>query len=175
MGIDAKWRRTYVPKSAATSPPGTASLASSQVRRLARFDCVSRPVTGKLQVLHACWFTIERGCLCGKPGTFSAWGKVHWADHKGQRHVDVREECRSPVDSKEKCIQLAALLGSFDLTGSYGVPSGLAKTMGLRLKKLKDAGLFSGKTNDASGWKLPKEYPYQALSSPVVAPSSNED
>ena len=52
MGIDAKWRRTYVPKSAATSPPGTASLASSQVRRLARFDCVSRPVTEKLQVLQ---------------------------------------------------------------------------------------------------------------------------
>ena len=62
---------------------------------------------------------------------------MHWADHKGQRQVDVREECHSettklePVDSKEKCIQLAALLGSFDMTESYGVPSGLAKTMGL--------------------------------------------
>ena len=26
------------------------------------------------------------------------------------------------------------------------------------MEELKEAGLFSGKTNDASGWKLPKEY-----------------
>ena len=76
--IDAKWRRTYVPKSStATNPPGTASLASSQVRRLSRFDCVSRPVTEKLQVLQECSqriavvVTVTPVGLPGKGGVFA--------------------------------------------------------------------------------------------------------
>jgi 3-oxoacyl-(acyl-carrier-protein) synthase len=72
---------------------------------------------------------------------------------------------RFPVDN-ESAIKLAAQLGSFDLTASYGVSEGLAKTMDIAaqvavaagLEALKDAGLVSGKSNDPKEWMLPEQY-----------------
>jgi 3-oxoacyl-(acyl-carrier-protein) synthase len=73
---------------------------------------------------------------------------------------------RVPVDSEEAVIKLAAQLGSFDLTESYGVPPGLAQTMDVAaqvavaagMEALKNAGLLSGRTNDRSEWILPERY-----------------
>jgi 3-oxoacyl-(acyl-carrier-protein) synthase len=70
------------------------------------------------------------------------------------------------VDSEEEVIKLAALLGAFDLSASYGVPPGLAETMDIAaqvavaagMEALKSAGLVSGKSNDPSEWKLPEQY-----------------
>ena len=150
-----------------------------------------RPVTGKLQVLQeasqriACVVTGTAVGLPGKGGVFAesrerlvrgeqCIGPITNESVKSMLDKNVVQTHRlpdgttkrEPVDAKEKCIQLAAQLGSFDLTESYGVPSGLAKTMDLAaqvavaagMEALKDAGLVSGKTNDASEWKLPEEY-----------------
>jgi 3-oxoacyl-(acyl-carrier-protein) synthase len=73
---------------------------------------------------------------------------------------------RVPVDSEEAVIKLAAQLGSFDLTESYGVPPGLAQTMDVAaqvavaagMEALKNAGLLSGRSNDPSEWILPERY-----------------
>ena len=70
------------------------------------------------------------------------------------------------VDNEEAVIKLAAQLGSFCLTGSYGVPAGLAQTMDLAaqvavaagMEALKNAGLVSGKSSDPNEWKLPEQY-----------------
>ena len=56
-----------------------------------------------------------------------------------------------PVDSKEKCVQLAAQLGSFDLTELYGVPFGLAKTKGLTAQVAVEHGRVEGRL--ACQWK----------------------
>jgi hypothetical protein len=71
-----------------------------------------------------------------------------------------------PVDTEAKIIKLAAQLGSIDLSAAYGVPPGLAETMDIAaqvavaagMEALKSAGLVSGKSNDASEWKLPEKY-----------------
>jgi hydroxymethylglutaryl-CoA synthase len=63
-------------------------------------------------------------------------------------------------------IRLAAQLGEFDLTTSYGVTEGLAKTMDLAaqvavaagLEALKNAGLVRGRSNNPEEWKLPEQY-----------------
>lgn len=73
---------------------------------------------------------------------------------------------RVPVDSKDESIKLAAQLGSFDLTTSYGVSEGLAKTMDVAaqvavaagMEALKDAGLVSGRSSDPKEWLLPEQY-----------------
>jgi 3-oxoacyl-(acyl-carrier-protein) synthase len=73
---------------------------------------------------------------------------------------------REPVDTEAGVIKLAAQLGTFNLTTSYGVPEGLAQTMDVAaqvavaagLEALKDAGLVSGKSNDPADWKLPEQY-----------------
>lgn len=73
---------------------------------------------------------------------------------------------REPVDTEAGVIKLAAQLGTFNLTTSYGVPEGLAQTMDVAaqvavaagLEALKDAGLVSGKSNDPEDWKLPEQY-----------------
>lgn len=73
---------------------------------------------------------------------------------------------RVPVDTEAGAIKLAAQLGTFDLTDSYGIPAGLAQTMDVAaqvavaagLEALKNAGLVSGKTNDPADWKLPEQY-----------------
>jgi 3-oxoacyl-(acyl-carrier-protein) synthase len=73
---------------------------------------------------------------------------------------------RVPVDNEAEVIKLAAQLGSFDLTVSYGVSEGLAKTMDIAaqvavaagLEALKDAGLVSGRSNDPKEWLLPEQY-----------------
>lgn len=73
---------------------------------------------------------------------------------------------REPVDTEADVIKLAAQLGTFDLTESYGIPAGLATTMDVAaqvavaagLEALKDAGLVSGKSNDPAEWKLPEQY-----------------
>ncbi|KAL3924205.1 MAG: hypothetical protein SGILL_001182 [Bacillariaceae sp.] len=73
---------------------------------------------------------------------------------------------RLKVDSETEVIKLAAPLGSFDLSTSYGVPAGLAETMDVAaqvavaagMEALKSAGLVSGKSNDASEWNLPEQY-----------------
>ena len=73
---------------------------------------------------------------------------------------------RDPVDTEAGVIKLAAQLGTFNLTTSYGVPEGLAQTMDVAaqvavaagLEALKDAGLVSGKSNDPADWKLPEQY-----------------
>lgn len=73
---------------------------------------------------------------------------------------------RVPVDNESESIKLAAQLGTFDLTASYGVSEGLAKTMDIAaqiavaagLEALKDAGLVSGKSNDPKEWMLPEQY-----------------
>jgi 3-oxoacyl-(acyl-carrier-protein) synthase len=73
---------------------------------------------------------------------------------------------RQKVDTEAKGIKLAALLGDFDLSLSYGVPKGLAETMDLAaqvavaagMEALKSAGLVSGKTNDPKEWMLPEQY-----------------
>ena len=70
------------------------------------------------------------------------------------------------VDSEAECIKLAAQLGSFDLSTSYGVPPGLAETMDVAaqvavaagMEALKSAGLVSGKSNDPKEWCLPEKY-----------------
>ena len=71
---------------------------------------------------------------------------------------------RCPVDMEKKVIQLAAQLRTIDLTGSYGVPSGLAETMDIAaqvavaagLEAFKLAGLVPGTSNDPAMWKLPE-------------------
>jgi 3-oxoacyl-(acyl-carrier-protein) synthase len=73
---------------------------------------------------------------------------------------------RVAVNNEESVIKLAAQLGSFNLTTSYGVPPGLAQTMDVAaqvavaagMEALKDAGLVSGKTSDPSEWQLPECY-----------------
>jgi 3-oxoacyl-(acyl-carrier-protein) synthase len=73
---------------------------------------------------------------------------------------------REPVDTEADVIKLAAQLGTFNLTTSYGVPAGLAQTMDVAaqvavaagLEALKDAGLVSGKSDDPAEWKLPEQY-----------------
>ena len=70
------------------------------------------------------------------------------------------------VNNEETVIKLAAQLGSFCLTGAYGVPAGLAQTMDLAaqvavaagMEALKNAGLVSGKSSDPEEWKLPERY-----------------
>ena len=70
---------------------------------------------------------------------------------------------RLKVDSEGQVIKLAAQLGHFDLSASYGVPKGLAETMDLAaqvavaagMEALKSAGLVSGKSNDPKEWMLP--------------------
>jgi len=70
------------------------------------------------------------------------------------------------VDSESKVIKLAAQLGSFNLTSSYGVPPGLAETMDVAaqvavaagMEALKSAGLVRGSSNDPEEWKLPEQY-----------------
>lgn len=81
------------------------------------------------------------------------------------KHKDKTTE-RVPVDSEASVIKLAAQLGSFDLTESYGVPPSLAQTMDTAaqvavaagMEALKDAGLVSGLSNDPSEWMLPERY-----------------
>ena len=73
---------------------------------------------------------------------------------------------RIPVDSEEKVVKLAAQLGNFDLSASYGVPPGLAETMDVAaqvavaagMEALKSAGLVSGKSNDPKEWLLPERF-----------------
>ena len=73
---------------------------------------------------------------------------------------------RMPVDTEGKIIKLAAQLGSFDLSTSYGVPKGLAETMDVAaqvavaagMEALKSAGLVSGKSNEPAEWLLPEKY-----------------
>jgi 3-oxoacyl-(acyl-carrier-protein) synthase len=73
---------------------------------------------------------------------------------------------RIKVDNEGEVIKLSAPLGSFDLTASYGVPSGLAETMDVAaqlavaagMEALKSAGLVSGKSNDPSEWMLPEQF-----------------
>lgn len=82
-----------------------------------------------------------------------------------------------PVDTEEQLIKLAAQLGNFDLTASYGVPPGLAQTMDVAaqvavaagMEALKDAGLVSGNSNDPNEWMLPE---YLRDSTGVVYASS---
>ena len=73
---------------------------------------------------------------------------------------------RQPLQSDDAVIQLAAQLGTLDLTASYGVPPGLAQTMDVAaqvavaagLEALKNAGLVSGQSSDPNEWRLPVEY-----------------
>eukprot|EP00980_Cylindrotheca_fusiformis_P001533 scaffold350_cov133-Cylindrotheca_fusiformis.AAC.4 len=73
---------------------------------------------------------------------------------------------RHKVDTEADVIKLAAQLGTFDLSVSYGVPRGLAETMDLAaqvavaagMEALKSAGLVSGKANDPKEWMLPEMY-----------------
>jgi hydroxymethylglutaryl-CoA synthase len=73
---------------------------------------------------------------------------------------------RVPVDKESDVIQLAAQLGSFNLTEAYGVPAGLAQTMDVAaqvavaagMEALKNAGLVCGKSNDPKDWMLPEHY-----------------
>eukprot|EP00529_Nitzschia_sp_RCC80_P008964 CAMPEP_0113503472 /NCGR_PEP_ID=MMETSP0014_2-20120614/34172_1 /TAXON_ID=2857 /ORGANISM="Nitzschia sp." /LENGTH=1200 /DNA_ID=CAMNT_0000398461 /DNA_START=254 /DNA_END=3856 /DNA_ORIENTATION=+ /assembly_acc=CAM_ASM_000159 len=73
---------------------------------------------------------------------------------------------RLKVDNEGEIIKLAAPLGSFNLTASYGVPPGLAETMDVAaqvavaagMEALKSAGLVSGKSNDKSEWMLPEQF-----------------
>lgn len=73
---------------------------------------------------------------------------------------------RNPVNTEEKIIKLAAQLGHFDLTDSYGVPMGLAQTMDVAaqvavaagMEALKNAGLVRGRSSDPKEWMLPEEY-----------------
>lgn len=70
---------------------------------------------------------------------------------------------RLKVDTEADVIKLAAQLGTFDLSVSYGVPRGLAETMDIAsqvavaagMEALKSAGLVSGKSNDPKEWMLP--------------------
>lgn len=67
-----------------------------------------------------------------------------------------------PVDTYEKCINLAASLGKFSLS-SYGVSSSIVSTMdkavqvaiAAGLEALKDAGIVTGVGEGTSGWELP--------------------
>lgn len=73
---------------------------------------------------------------------------------------------RLKVDNEAEAIKLAAQLGSFDLSESYGVPQGLAETMDVAaqvavaagMEALKSAGLVSGKSNDPTEWMLAEQY-----------------
>lgn len=73
---------------------------------------------------------------------------------------------RVPVNTEEGVIKLAAQLGDFSLTDSYGVPKGLAQTMDLAaqvavaagMEALKNAGLVSGRSSDPTEWMLPEKY-----------------
>ena len=70
------------------------------------------------------------------------------------------------VDNEAEVIKLAAQLGRFDLTESYGVPPGLAETMDVAaqvavaagMEALKSAGLVKGATNNPADWMLPEQY-----------------
>lgn len=70
------------------------------------------------------------------------------------------------VDNESSVIKLAAQLGSFNLSTSYGVPPGLAETMDVAaqvavaagMEALKSAGLVKGGSNDPEEWKLPEQY-----------------
>ena len=71
-----------------------------------------------------------------------------------------------PVDSAAAAIKLAAQLGEFNLTDSYGVPVSLAQTMDVAaqvavaagMEALKNAGLVTGRSNDPAEWMLPEKY-----------------
>jgi hypothetical protein len=73
---------------------------------------------------------------------------------------------RLKVDTESGVIKLAAQLGDFDLSVSYGVPPGLAETMDVAaqvavaagMEALKSAGLVSGKSNNPAEWLLPEKY-----------------
>lgn len=73
---------------------------------------------------------------------------------------------RLKVDDESKIIKLAAQLGSFNLSTSYGVPPGLAETMDISaqvavaagMEALKSAGLVKGRSNDPMEWKIPEQY-----------------
>ena len=82
-----------------------------------------------------------------------------------KKHAD-KSFTKVAVDSEQSVIKLAAQLGSFDLTESYGVPAGLAQTMDVAaqvavaagMEALKNAGLVTGRSNDPAEWMLPENY-----------------
>lgn len=82
-----------------------------------------------------------------------------------KKHAD-KSITRVPVNSEESVVKLAAQLGRFNLTESYGVPPGLAQTMDVAaqvavaagMEALKNAGLVTGRSNDPAEWMLPENY-----------------
>jgi hydroxymethylglutaryl-CoA synthase len=79
--------------------------------------------------------------------------------------IDGKAE-RVYVNTDDDVIQLAAQLGSWDLTKHYGVVKGLAQTMDTAaqiavaagMEALKNAGLVSGTSNDPNEWMLPEQF-----------------
>lgn len=171
-------------------------LAPPLVLRLAKRDLVTIPVTGKLSVsVHgsegksrlACVIT---GISAGLPGKD---GPVFHPDNftkliEGEQCIkpvsgsltqalldkNVVQRKKKPDGTFEKIpitkegqvISLAGQVGSFSLSGSYGVPRGLEETMDVAarlavaagMEALKNAGLVSGNSNDSKEWRLAKQF-----------------
>ena len=179
QGIDEHWRRTYarVPLDAPVVAPGTRPLAPPLAHKQS---------TSFAEQTVSCLIT---GTACGLPGGESVFqannverllageqcikpisDQVKTAMLEKnivqlKRNPDKSTE-RIPLNTADDMIQLSARLGSFCMTESYGVPSGLAKTMDVAaqvavaagMEALKNAGLVTGQSNDPSEWLLPEEY-----------------
>lgn len=141
---EARRRIACVITGTAAGLPGNSDevFSSDNMKRLIAGDSCIRPVSGSLRMAM-----LEKNVVQVK------------------KSPDGTSK-RFKVDSEAEVIKLAAPLGSFDLTISYGVPKGLAETMDVAaqvavaagMEALKSAGLVSGKTNDPTEWKLPERY-----------------
>lgn len=184
VSMDDQWRRTYarVPLDAPLVEPGT-PLAPPCV--------LQAEIQSKLQrdnnMPTACLIT---GTAAGLPGSKKpVFGPANMQlllqgdnclelisdDTKlamlDKNIVQVKKTSKTTMESvrlqePSDMIQLAAQLGKFDLTESYGVPPSLAKTMDTAsqiavasgLEALKNAGLVRGASNSPEEWRLADEY-----------------
>ena len=196
VGIDEKWRRTYarVPLDAPFVEPGTA-LAPPSVLELEEAETTPETEgIGEVENCSGAPPNVSTACLitgtaAGLPGSEQVFRSdnvdrllageqcvqpVSDVVKKAMLDKNIVQQRRNPdkttkrisLDKESDMIQLSAQLGTFDMTKSYGVPEGLARTMDLAaqvavaagMEALKNAGLVSGKSNDPSEWKLPEQY-----------------
>jgi len=188
--IDSNWVRTYTRLEKPCEIKNHEQLAPQKVREIAKREEVSTPVKGKLSITSESTHRVASvitGVSAGLPGSDPVFhvdnlskliqGKVLISNISSKTRQAMLEKnvvqllkCPNGVSKKiqvkndDEVIHLAGVLGSLDMTRSYGVPPGLAKTMDLAsqvavaagLEALKDAGLVSGASSNLNDWKLPE-------------------
>jgi 3-oxoacyl-(acyl-carrier-protein) synthase len=140
---EARRRIACVITGTAAGLPGNAQVFSEDnMKRLIQGDSCIRPVSGSVKMAM-----LEKNVVQIKKFPDGTTKRIR-------------------VDNEADVIKLAATLGTFDLSSSYGVSPGLAETMDVAaqvavaagMEALKNAGLVSGKSNDPSEWMLPEHF-----------------